>query len=405
MNISILDNKYNFHINDLMSMANRLNNTKRNFLFVSKVLGKHLEVKPDVCKAVGRLLIDSLYENKINANIIVDFIKGKSVDMTVLKEELNTPIDVFEKVYVLGFSETATGLGMAVASSIRDCFYQTTTREEILGVDNMLSFEEEHSHATNHKCFTLYNDAIKKADRIILVDDEITTGKSMINLIRELSFITNVKNFTILSVLDWRNEYYKKYLVDFKKELDLNIDVLALVSGEYKSNDNSVYKDNINNVIDETTNIKQLNIIDRISLDTEQGIVSYYKNSGRFGVYNKDILNLEKKCKNIAMEINQFIGNSKKILVLGHGEDIYIPSRVASYIEGDVSFKSTTRSPIYCSNDNGYLINSRHSFFDGDVEYYFYNKEEIEDNYDKVILLTEKDLNVKLTSNISIFKL
>lgn len=405
MNISVLNNKYNFEVNDLMAMANRLNNTKRNFLFVSKVLGKHLEVKPDVCKAVGRLLVDSLYKEAINTNILVDFIKGNEVDIASLKNELNTPVDSSEKVYVLGFAETATGLGMAVASSIKDCFYQTTTREDILNIDNMLSFEEEHSHATNHKCFTLYNDAIKKADRIILVDDEITTGKSMVNLIRELSTITDVKNFTILSILDWRNDYYRKYLLDFKNELSLNIDVLSLVSGEYKSTDNSTYEDDCRDFIKETSTINELNVLDRISLSTKKGQVSYYRNSGRFGVYNNDILSLEDKCRKAAEQINKLVSENKKILVLGHGEDIYIPSRVASYIKGDVYFKSTTRSPICCTNKKGYPIKSRHSFLDGNVEYFIYNKEEIENKYDKVILLTEKDLNVKLTSNVSIFKL
>ena len=36
-----------------------------------------------------------------------------------------------KKVLVIGFCETATGLGMAVASAIENCIYQTTTREPI----------------------------------------------------------------------------------------------------------------------------------------------------------------------------------------------------------------------------------------------------------------------------------
>ena len=46
--------------------------------------------------------------------------------------------------------------------------------------------------------------------------------------------------------------------------------------------------------------------------------------------------------------------SNEKILVLGHGENIYIPCRIASYIKGDVNFKSTTRSPIYCDDVDGY---------------------------------------------------
>ena len=96
--------------------------------------------------------------------------------------------------------------------------------------------------------------------------------------------------------------------------------------------------------------------------------------------------------------------DNKKILVLGHGENIYIPSRIASYLKGDVYFKSTTRSPIYCSNEKGYLINEKNVFYHNGVKYYFYNKSRIEEVYDKVILITEDDLDIKLTNNLIIVK-
>ena len=94
------------------------------------------------------------------------------------------------------------------------------------------------------------------------------------------------------------------------------------------------------------------------------------------------------------------IESNEKILVLGHGENIYIPCRIASYIKGDVYFKSTTRSPIYCEDVDGYPIKEKHIFYHKGVKYYFYNKSEIEKKYDKVILITEDDLNIKLTNNM-----
>ena len=51
--ISIRENKYNLNLNDLIVMGKRINNKKRNFLFISKVLGKHIEAKPNVCKEIG----------------------------------------------------------------------------------------------------------------------------------------------------------------------------------------------------------------------------------------------------------------------------------------------------------------------------------------------------------------
>lgn len=53
VDINIRENKYNLNLNDLIVMGKRINNKKRNFLFISKVLGKHIEAKPNVCKEIG----------------------------------------------------------------------------------------------------------------------------------------------------------------------------------------------------------------------------------------------------------------------------------------------------------------------------------------------------------------
>ena len=117
-------------------------------------------------------------------------------------------------------------------------------------------------------------------------------------------------------------------------------------------------------------------------------------NTGRFGVEFNEIEALEKSCEEVANKLQSFIKSSEKVLILGHGENIYIPCRIASYIKGDVFFKSTTRSPIYCENIDDYPIKEKHVFYHKGVKYYFYNKSEIEERYDKLILITEDDLNV-----------
>ncbi|MDY4251621.1 TRSP domain-containing protein, partial [Clostridium sp.] len=73
-------------------------------------------------------------------------------------------------------------------------------------------------------------------------------------------------------------------------------------------------------------------------------------------------------------------------------------------LKGDVYFKSTTRSPIYCSDEKDYLIREKSTFYHNEVKYYFYNRTSIEENYDKVILITEDDLDIKLTNQLLIFK-
>lgn len=382
VDINIRENKYNLNLNDLIIMGKRINNNKRNFLFISKVLGKHIEAKPKVCKEIGLKL----------ARLIFD------------KEEKSYKNN--EKVCVIGFAETATGLGMAVASYIKNCYYITTTRECITELKSIFKFEEEHSHATTHKCFTLDKDNLVNSEKIILVDDEITTGKSMINIIKELKKVTNAKNFIILSILDWRNEEYRKAYDELVNEENINLEVLSLISGDIKVKDTTTYIDTNDEVINDTTDVLNYNVLDRINLKTsyEKEVESYLLYTGRFGVEFNEIEELEIKCKDIANRLQSLIESNEKILVLGHGENIYIPCRIASYIKGDVYFKSTTRSPIYCEDVDGYPIKEKHVFYHKGVKYYFYNKSEIEKKYDKVILITEDDLNIKLTNNIIIVR-
>lgn len=381
IDIIIKSNKYNLNLNDLIILGKRINNKKRNFLFISKVLGKHIEVKPDVCKTVGESLASLIYGDKQD----------------------DIPYKTNGNICVVGFAETATGLGMSVASAIENSYYITTTREEITEIESVLKFEEEHSHATTHKCFPLDTSKLASAQEIILVDDEITTGKSMINIIKELKRVTNSSKFIILSILDWRNEKQKKLYEELEANENISIKVLSLIAGDIKINDTSIHIDSSDNLLEDTIEVIDINRLDRITLKTKlkpKG-ESFLLDSGRFGVEFNKIEKLEYKCKGIAKEIEKLIGaDNKKILVLGHGENIYIPSRIASYLSGDIYFKSTTRSPIYCDNKEDYPIKEKHVFYHKGVKYYFYNKSQVEKKYDKVILITEDDLNIKLTNNM-----
>ncbi|MGL5378428.1 phosphoribosyltransferase domain-containing protein [Clostridium sp.] len=381
IDIEIKENIYKLDLNDLICVGNRINNSKRNFLFISKVLGKHIEVKPSVCKDAGRLLADLYYKN------------NKEKD---------------EKICVLGFAETATGLGMAVAAGIKGSYYLTTTREDITEKESILKFEEEHSHATTHKCFPINEEKLINADKIVLVDDEITTGKSMINIIKELKRVTKTKEYIILSILDWRNKEYRDAYDKLSKEEEIKVTVLSAINGEIKVNDKRVFIDNEDNVLTEkASEVLEVNILDRINVKTSNGDEkeSFLSMTGRFGVDYKDIQELEEKCRETANIIQEKIGEQEKILVLGHGENIYIPSRVANYLKGDVYYKSTTRSPIYCNNELDYPINQKDVFYHKGVKYYFYNRNNIEEKYDKVILLTEDDLNIKLTNNMLLVRI
>ena len=395
MKVNISKNIYELDIEDLVSVGYRTNNNKRNFLLISKILGKHIEVKPDIVKATGFLLASAILGSTKETNKIINYIKSKEKDIDVNKS-MELTYRTNEKLVILGFAETATALGMSVASAIENSYYITTTRESIEGVKSFLSFEEEHSHSTTHRCFPEDTYRLKEADRIILVDDEITTGKSMINIIKELKKRTGVRKYSILTILDLRNIECKNLYKEFMKKNKLEIEVSSLISGEIEIEDNNIYYDNQENIIKEKLNVNYFNIVSHKN--------RYFKYSGRFGLDYEDIKMLEKESLKTAKKIQDMVGENKKILVLGHGENMYIPSRIASHLKVDIYFKSTTRSPIYCSNEDGYIINEKSVFYHKDVKYYFYNKSKIEEVYDNVILITEDDMNIKLTDNLIIIR-
>ena len=403
--IKIKNNPYNIDLNSLIVMGKRANNPKRNFLFISKVLGKHLEVKPNICRAIGFLLSETVYGKNANEIInLIKYINNPNEDIKI-NNEMNIGFTTEENILVLGFAETATGLGMAVASAIKDSYYITTTREDITNIKPLIDFEEEHSHATNHKAFPIDRDRIMNSERIIIVDDEITTGNSMMNIIRDLKRTTGISKYTVLSILDWRSDENISKFKLLAEELDIEINVSSLISGSVEFKDTTMYVDNNEIEISEKVEQIELNFLERVNMVCGKENISYLKNSGRFGVQYDEILNLEDYSKEIAKKVQAIIGEKEKVLILGHGESIYIPSRIASKLKGDVEFKSTTRSPIYCSEEEDNPIKTKHFFYHKGVKYYFYNKDYIEKKYDAVVLLSEDDFNIKLCENIVIIKL
>lgn len=398
MQINVNHNMFHFDLEDLVLIGKRANNSKRNFLFISKLLGKHLAVHPDVCKAAGYLLSSLAYGNS-NQQKYVDFIKCQNFDI----KPYFVPIEVEEKPLFIGFAETATGLGMSAASAIKNSTFYTTTRETADMV-NLLTFEEEHSHATTHKMYTSEPIDFSQFDEIVLVDDEITTGNSMLNLIRELYHKYGVKKYKILTILDWRGAEHFDNFNAIRKQYGLDISVYSLLGGDLYTCDGNVYTGDKETEILNFANIRQWELpkFPRMFCNSNDKIVGFLKDTGRFGLQHERFEFIEKNAQAIAEKINLRLGDNKKILVVGHGENIYIPSRIAAYLKGDVQFKTTTRSPIYVDE---YIIKSRHFFIDNGVKYYFYNIEEAENNYDYVVFVNEFDLTVRLTSNTKIIKL
>ncbi|MBE6050919.1 MAG: hypothetical protein E7214_09795 [Clostridium sp.] len=341
-NINLKENPLNLNIDNFCSVALR-NNKKRRFLFVSKVLGKHIPVEPEKCLELGKLLAKE-YRRKVQ--------------------------DDKDKPVVIGFAETATALGHSFFDSLEEAeFFVNTTREEVKGLKK-LEFKEEHSHATEQ---ILYYDKNLNyyGDKIILVDDEITTAKTCINIIAKLRKVSSIKKYTIVSILNWIDEEREKEINQKAKEFDCTIDFVYLFRGSFDFKCASeTLKDKIENIRDTQNNI-EVNYID-LKLERYSFNIKYLSQTGRFGLSRLEHKRLKESIGQASEKLN--VKSCKgNILALGVEEFMYIPMLLSNNIEGNVYFHSITRSPIIPMED--YIIKSKYKFksFYNDNENYLYN--------------------------------
>lgn len=141
---------------DLVALAKRENNQKRSYLVVDPLQGKHVPVRP----AEALKLFGSLAE--------------------LLQEAYGR-----ERLLLVGFAETATAIGAAAAVKLGAAYIHTT--RERTGEEACFYFSEQHSHATEQKLVrTGFDRIVERTDRIVFIEDEITTGNTIRNLVRLL---------------------------------------------------------------------------------------------------------------------------------------------------------------------------------------------------------------------------
>jgi len=413
--VTLTNNPFDFSPETLFSLAAR-KNKKRGFLFVSKVLGKHVPVDPFVPLLAGAALavqfLRRIHEvDHADTLAIIQALKSNEDTQKVYETVINrSHIALSDKTLFIGFAETATGLGHAVFSLFDKAYYLHTTREQIPLLASELNFKEEHSHAVNHRCYLLDAELIKTPKTIILVDDEITTGKTALNIIRAIHAKFPKTNYVVLSLLDWRTAEDRADFRKLEQQLDIKILTTSLVEGEIAVSGDSVHEqsDHFNHAVRPDIceshvypELKFLNLIDLVSVFSSP----YLLLTGRFGLStpnNQEILPLareigeELKCDRIG----------EKTLCLGTGEFMYFPMLVSAYMGKGISFHTTTRSPIYSFAQPQYGIQNGFSFENPDepsTTNYVYNVPF--KYYDEVYVFFEREVsNERLTSMLKVFR-
>ncbi|MDQ0272018.1 phosphoribosyltransferase family protein [Cytobacillus purgationiresistens] len=366
VHIQITDNPYGLKLEELFEMAARMNK-KRSFLFVSKLLGKHIPINPATGLATGLLLanryMEAVYDKEIGKKEEwLSYLSGehKVIDDSPFIGEGINPV-------IIGFAETATALGHAFYQSFTQADFFHTTREILKSQTSVINFEEEHSHATSHRSY-IPEVLLDNSREIILVDDEMTTGKTAINIIRSIQEKYPRTTYSVVSILDWRSDDHKKQFALLEQELGIRIKAVSLLSGTIEVDgapepgnqqitdyNQSQVTPFIEEIYLEEIFPQELEGVEQVSvtLDGVEKSIPYMRETGRFGLHATENASIHLRLETIAEELNQS-RTGLNTLCLGTGEFMYIPMKIASMMGDGVSYHSTTRSPIYTLNQKDY---------------------------------------------------
>ncbi|MBP3902489.1 MAG: phosphoribosyltransferase domain-containing protein [Blautia sp.] len=392
----MMDRKYT--IDDLIRVAKRENNTKRSYLYVNPIQGKHIPVSPTLSLGLFFQM----------AEILEDHYKN-------------------EKLMVIGFAETATAIGTAIAYKAKNVYYyMNTTRENVPGAE-YLFFTESHSHATEQRLVKNgLEEIIPKVDRIFFAEDEVTTGNTIEKLIRAIqgAFDCSGCKFGIISIL---NSMVDERMAEFR-EKNIPCEFLFRIPAGYRIEETEDYEYKPLKQLPEVLaadggqqggsgcgeNAKRGN-----ELKHERLYVKEYRNTRVAGEIDTLRKKLDGFAENVLLKLGRSQGaemapgsseevepasgiseknaplpdKSESILVLGTEEFMFPAMLVGHRLEQndpqlEVKFHATTRSPIEISDGEGYPLQSRYpllSLYDEDRHTFIYNLKK----YDHVIIITD----------------
>ncbi|MCX4693528.1 phosphoribosyltransferase [Streptomyces sp. NBC_01408] len=355
---------------DLLGLALR-RNPKRAHLLVSQVLGKHVPQSPRTVYAAGYGL-------------------GERV-RALLGNQAASAV-------VLGYAETATGLGHCVADGLGYAPYLHSTRRPVPGVEPAGGFEESHSHATSHLLLPEDPALLAGSGPLVLVDDEFSTGSTVLNTIRDLHGRHPRPHYVVVALVDMRSAADRDRLTAFAAEIGARVDLIALASGtvhlpegilakgqalvaEYEEDQPEAGDTQPRRRLRRGAPADGPQPITRIPLAWPAAV----PDGGRHGFTPAHRSALDSAVPEMTGRISAALGyDPGRVLVLGNEELMYAPLRLAKALEEtgaarEVRFSTTTRSPVLAVDDPGYAIRTRLVFpahdapADGPGDRYAYN--------------------------------
>ena len=360
---------------ELVRIAKRENNTRRKYLVVNRLQGKHIPVSPKEALQMFRSLAE------------------------LIKEAYPS-----ERLLMVGFAETATAIGAAVAIECQAAYMQTT-REVIDGVD-YLYFSESHSHATEQKLVkTDLDKIIGKTDRIVFIEDEVTTGNTILNIVRMIQkTYAQPVSFAVASILNGMNEEalenYKNLKIPVHYLVKTAHDTYTEIAEQYQADGTChICTKPQEKEVEQQKEVQQQ--IEMQQTKEAQQPIEVQEISGWINARRLHTADTYKQaCEQLWQEIQQKYGYTKytketetgrRILVLGTEEFMYPALYVGAKLEEagyTVRMHATTRSPIAVSKEEKYPLHTRYelaSLYDKNRTTFVYDLAE----YEEVLVLTD----------------
>lgn len=333
-----------FPLDELCGFAAR-DNRRRGFLFVSKVLGKHWPATPS--------------------------------RMRQIHEHLAAQLELGDGPWlVLAMAETATGLGQGVFEALlerrpdAEALFIHSTRYRLAG-RSFLAFEEPHCHAPDQFLYEPlradYLQRFETARDLILVDDEISTGTTLCNLVAayrarnpqlERVHFVAITNFSGADCAE-----------RFAVRLGLPVQCVAALEGDFSF---------------QPADLPQRPPAPAAVGDNRRRPDQLATQLGRFGIDRR----LRIPPADIA-RLAAGLAPGAAILVLGTGEFMHAAFRVGLELESlgfAVAVQSTTRSPILLGAEIGQRFVFADNYGEG-IPNYLYNVES--DAYARIVVCHE----------------
>lgn len=339
-----------FRFDDLVGFAAR-NNPRRGFLLVSKVLGKHYPSRPAAMQSIHRAL----------ARRLVPFCRRSSV--------------------FVGMAETATGLGQGVyeafsaLTDLQTPVFIHSTRYRLSGADR-IEFQESHSHATDIYLHIPSDPVLRvaflTAETLVLVDDEISTGETAVNLLeayREHNPL--LSRVVIASILNLSSQDRRQAVA---ARLGLPVHFLSIIDGTFRFIPDADYH------FTTPPNTNLIPVAGNGACKGQHPSAAF----GRLGLCEP----LRFDPAPLKTLVSGWRGGST-VLVLGTGEFMHPAFRIALYLDRrgfPATVQSTTRSPILLGQDVGSVLSFEDNYEDG-IPNFLYNVGPEE--YDRVLICHE----------------